>query len=184
MAAYGTDPQKYLPPHASQLGVIPREVVDERELRSMVWGVQHPDPEEALMAHRTARLNVFGRQLLVTRIEVEGWPVAKAAEAQGVSRTTAHKWIGRYRAEGWGGLEDRSIGALELLAAIGLIVPAATGILPWLTPVAASCLAILMALAAVFHLRRPGEGQNIVLNAILGAIALLVAYGRFVVEPL
>ena len=60
------------------------------------------------MAHRTARLNVFGRQLLVTRIELEGWPVAKAAEAQGVSRTTAHKWIARYRVEGWPGLEDRS----------------------------------------------------------------------------
>ena len=60
------------------------------------------------MAHRTARLNVFGRQLLVTRIEVEGWPVARAAEAQGVSRATAHKWRARYRAEGWEGLEDRS----------------------------------------------------------------------------
>ena len=74
----------------------------------MVWGVQHPDQGEALVAHRTARLNVFGRQLLVTRIELDGWPVAKAAEAQGVSRTTAHKWVERYRAEGWAGLEDRS----------------------------------------------------------------------------
>lgn len=35
------------------------------------------------MAHRRARLNVFGPKLLVTRIELEGWPVAKAAEAQG-----------------------------------------------------------------------------------------------------
>jgi transposase InsO family protein len=60
------------------------------------------------MAHRTARLNVFGRQLLVTRIELDGWPIAQAAEAQGVSRTTAHKWIKRFRAEGWPGLEDRS----------------------------------------------------------------------------
>jgi transposase InsO family protein len=60
------------------------------------------------MAHRTARLNVFGRRLLVTRIELDGWSPAKAAEAQGVSRTTAHKWVRRYRAEGWTGLEDRS----------------------------------------------------------------------------
>ena len=74
----------------------------------MVRGVQHPSPEEALVAHRMARLNVFGRQLLVTRIELDRWPAAKAAEAQGVSRTTAHKWIRRYRAEGWAGLEDRS----------------------------------------------------------------------------
>jgi transposase len=44
----------------------------------------------------------------VTRIAIDGWPVAKAAEAQGVSPATAHKWIARYRAEGWSGLEDRS----------------------------------------------------------------------------
>jgi transposase InsO family protein len=60
------------------------------------------------VGHRTARLNVFGRQLLVTRVEVDGWSVAKAAEAQGVSRQTAHKWVTRYRAEGWPGLEDRT----------------------------------------------------------------------------
>src|SRR3990172_9560911 len=74
----------------------------------MVRGVLHPDQEEALMAHRTARLNPFGRRLLVTRIAIDGWPIAKAAEAQGVSRTTAHKWIARYRGEGWTGLEDRT----------------------------------------------------------------------------
>src|SRR5712691_4651985 len=51
----------------------------------------------------------------------------------------------------------RVIGALEALGAVGLILPAATGILPSLTPLAATCLAIIMGLAAVFHLRRPGE---------------------------
>ncbi|HXG25634.1 MAG TPA: leucine zipper domain-containing protein, partial [Candidatus Binatia bacterium] len=60
------------------------------------------------MAHRTARLNVFGRQLLVNRVLVEGWSMAKAAEAQSVSRTTIHKWVRRYRDEGEAGLEDRS----------------------------------------------------------------------------
>ena len=74
----------------------------------MVGGVQHTNPEEALVGHRTARHNVFGRQLLVTRVEVDGWSVDKAAEAQGVSRQTAHKWMTRYRAEGRPGLEDRS----------------------------------------------------------------------------
>jgi len=66
----------------------------------MVGGVQHHNREEALIAHRTARLSMFGRRLLVTRIEIDGWPAAKASEAQGVSRTTAHKWVKRYRAEG------------------------------------------------------------------------------------
>jgi transposase InsO family protein len=51
---------------------------------------------------------VFGRRLLVERIELEGWPVAHAAAMTGVSRQTATKWVRRYRAEGLGGLEDRS----------------------------------------------------------------------------
>jgi uncharacterized membrane protein YphA (DoxX/SURF4 family) len=77
----------------------------------------------------------------------------------------------------------RVVAGLETLGAIGLVVPAATGTMPWLTPIAASCLAILMAVSAVYHLRRPGESQNVVLNVILGVIAVLVAYGRFVVAP-
>lgn len=78
----------------------------------------------------------------------------------------------------------RIIGILEVLGAIGLVLPAATGILPWLTPLAATGLAILMGAAAIYHLRRRGEGRNIVLNVILGVIAVVIAYGRFVVAPL
>ncbi len=78
----------------------------------------------------------------------------------------------------------RIIGILEILGAVGLILPAATGVLPWLTPVAASALAVLMAFAIVLHARRPDEGRNVVVNAILGVIAALIAYGRFVIAPL
>jgi putative oxidoreductase len=78
----------------------------------------------------------------------------------------------------------RIIGVLEDLGAVGLILPAATRILPWLTGLAALLLAVLMVLAIVFHARRPGEGQNIVLNLILGVIAALVAFGRIIVAPL
>jgi transposase InsO family protein len=60
------------------------------------------------MLHRTAKLTPFGRQLLVDRILIEGWPPATAAEMLGVSRATAYKWLRRYRAEGRAGLEDRS----------------------------------------------------------------------------
>ena len=60
------------------------------------------------MAHRRARLTVFGRQLLVDRVEIDGWTLAKAAEAAGVSRQTATKWVRRYRELGPAGLEDRS----------------------------------------------------------------------------
>jgi len=60
------------------------------------------------MAKHRPRLNVFGRQLLVRRIEDQHWPVALAAEAAGISRATAYKWLRRYRAEGDEGLLDRS----------------------------------------------------------------------------
>lgn len=59
------------------------------------------------MAHPRARLTVFGRQLLIARVEA-GWPAAHVAEQLGISRATAYKWIRRYRAEGPTGLEDRS----------------------------------------------------------------------------
>ena len=60
------------------------------------------------MAHRTARLNQFGRQLLIDRVVRDGWTVATAAEAQGISRATGHKWVRRFRLEGPAGLADRS----------------------------------------------------------------------------
>jgi transposase InsO family protein len=60
------------------------------------------------VAHRTARLNEYGRQLLATRVIAEGWSVPTAARAQGVSRATGYKWVRRYRTEGLAGLADRS----------------------------------------------------------------------------
>jgi uncharacterized membrane protein len=76
-----------------------------------------------------------------------------------------------------------TIGILEILGAIGLVLPGLTGIQPWLTPLAASLVVVLMVLAIVFHARRSGELPNIVLNVILGAIAAFIAYGRYVLEP-
>jgi len=49
------------------------------------------------VAHRRSRLTPFGRQLLVHRVEVLGWPVPRAAEASGVSRATVYKWVRRHR---------------------------------------------------------------------------------------
>ncbi|MEX2659153.1 MAG: IS481 family transposase, partial [Acidimicrobiales bacterium] len=60
------------------------------------------------MAHPSARLSVFSRQLLVKRVIVDGWPVATVAEQLGISRATGYKWVRRYRAAGLAGLEDRS----------------------------------------------------------------------------
>jgi transposase InsO family protein len=60
------------------------------------------------VAHPSARLSVFSRQLLVKRVVIDGWPAATVAEQLGISRATAYKWISRYRADGLSGLEDRS----------------------------------------------------------------------------
>jgi len=58
------------------------------------------------VAHPNARLSVFGRQLLVSRV-LQGWPAAEAARQLGVSRATTYKWLRRYRSEGQLGLLDR-----------------------------------------------------------------------------
>jgi uncharacterized membrane protein YphA (DoxX/SURF4 family) len=76
----------------------------------------------------------------------------------------------------------RLIGALEVLGAIGVVVPALTGILPWLTPLAALGLVLLMIGAALTHLRRTEYG-NVAVNALLLILAAFVAYGRFFALP-
>ncbi|MFJ1811122.1 MULTISPECIES: DoxX family protein [unclassified Streptomyces] len=72
----------------------------------------------------------------------------------------------------------KAIGLLEVLAAIGLVLPAAVDIAPGLVPLAASGLALTMFGAAVTHSRR-GEAQSVVVNVVLLALAVFVAWGRF-----
>jgi uncharacterized membrane protein YphA (DoxX/SURF4 family) len=76
----------------------------------------------------------------------------------------------------------RFIGVVEILGGIGIILPALVNVLPILTPLAAVGLAIVMVLAAVYHLPRR-EYPNIVFNLVLAALAAFVAYGRFVLVP-
>lgn len=72
----------------------------------------------------------------------------------------------------------KTIGTLEILGALGLILPALTGILPILVPVAALGLAITMAGAIIVHLRRR---ETIVPPLVLLVLAAFVAIGRFLV---
>jgi transposase len=58
--------------------------------------------------HANARTCPNSRRLIVRRIEDQGWSLAAAAEAAGVSERTAAKWLARWRAEGTAGLADRS----------------------------------------------------------------------------
>jgi uncharacterized membrane protein len=74
------------------------------------------------------------------------------------------------------------LGVAEILGAAGLILPVATGIYPWLTPVAAVALGLLMVLAIQLHARRH-ESTNAWLGVILLVLLLLVAYVRWPLLP-
>lgn len=58
--------------------------------------------------HRNARTCPRSRRLIARRVLEQGWTLAAAAEAAGVSVPSARKWVCRYRAEGEAGLVDRS----------------------------------------------------------------------------
>ncbi|MET8909581.1 DoxX family protein [Micromonospora sp. NPDC004551] len=72
----------------------------------------------------------------------------------------------------------RTIGTLEILAAVGLIMPAVLDIAPVLVPVTAVCVALLFVGAAAMRLRR-GETLTIVPDLIYLALAAFLAWGRF-----
>jgi transposase InsO family protein len=58
--------------------------------------------------HGSARTCLHSRRLLVERVVEQGWTLAAAAEAAGVSVRTVSKWLRRFRVEGAQGLLDRS----------------------------------------------------------------------------
>ena len=71
------------------------------------------------------------------------------------------------------------IGTIEVLAAIGLILPQLTGILPWLVPLAAFGLVLTMIGAVLLHQRRGDGPKAIVQVSILLVMAAFTTYGRF-----
>jgi len=72
----------------------------------------------------------------------------------------------------------KAIGVTEVLGALGLILPAVTGIAVVLVPLAALGLAVTMVGAIVVHLRR-GERQAVVAPVLLLVMSAVVAWGRF-----
>ena len=87
-------------------------------------------------------------------------------------------------AAGMGWVEDfsassvKAIGILEIMAAVGLVLPAALDIAPVLVPLTAVGLGFLMVGAFVVHVRR-GEAQGMGVTLILLGLALFVVWGRF-----
>jgi hypothetical protein len=108
--------------------------------------------------------------------------LALGALASGAKKLAQPK--AKLAATGWEWANDfsegaiKTIGALEVLAAIGLILPAALHIVPVLVPLAAIGLALVMVGAMITHLRRH-EREAIVVNVVLLLVAAFVAWGRF-----
>jgi len=75
------------------------------------------------------------------------------------------------------------LGGAEVLAAIGLILPGVTRILPWLISLAAVGLMIVMISATILHTTR-GEISSAVTTAILFVLVTFVAYMRWKVKPI
>lgn len=69
------------------------------------------------MTHANAKLNLYGKRLIIERLE-GGMTQAQVAEAGGVSRSTVAKWWRRYREEGDAGLRDRTSEAKHLRHAL------------------------------------------------------------------
>ena len=72
----------------------------------------------------------------------------------------------------------RIIGIMEIMGAIGIILPWMIRVLPVLTPVSAICFAMIMILAAPIHAKLK-EPKNVATNIILFVISIFVAWGRW-----
>jgi len=75
-------------------------------------------------------------------------------------------------------LLTRFIGTMEILGALGLILPAATRILPILTPAAATGLSVIQVLAIILHASRGETAMTLPINLVLLALSLYVLWGR------
>ena len=72
-----------------------------------------------------------------------------------------------------------TVATLALLAGLGLVLPAASGFLPW----TASAVALMMLIATGFHLRCREE-PKVWVSLILFALAGFLAYGRWMISPI
>ena len=61
--------------------------------------------------HGNARTCPHSRRLVVERVSEQGWTLAAAAEAAGVSVRTVSKWLRRYPRRGRGGSARSLLGA-------------------------------------------------------------------------
>src|SRR5690606_28339120 len=99
------------PPRATRARALVSQEVVHSGLPRGEWGCSttpNPQRRSRVTIHPNARLTPAARRLLVHRVRSQGWLVKDAAEAAGVSRRTAHKWLKRFEEAGEAGLLDRS----------------------------------------------------------------------------
>ena len=89
------------------------------------------------------------------------------------TKTPSARWVEDFSAG-----SVKAIGALEVLAAVGLVLPAALGIVPVLVPLAALGLVMIMVGAVITRIRRH-EAKFMVADLVYLALAGFVAWGRF-----
>jgi hypothetical protein len=118
---------------------------------------------------------------------IAAWLLAAVALAGGITKTflpreklAAHEG-GEWTGEAGVGFV-KTLGILELLAAVGLILPAVLDIASVMVPVTAVCWVVLMIGAMITH-GRFGQFKLVMLNAAYLALAAFVAWGRFGPEP-
>jgi hypothetical protein len=73
----------------------------------------------------------------------------------------------------------RFVGVVELAGALGMILPILTGILPWLTPLAAIGFLIIQILAIGLYASRGETAKTVALNLVLLALSVFVVWGRW-----
>ena len=124
------------------------------------------------MAGSSKILNIalwVAQALLAAAYGLFGWMKATQPLAQ---LSVMMKWIPDFPP-----LFVRGLGVVEVLGAIGLILPALTRIAPRLTFVAACCIVAHQLCAITLHVMRHDVG-GLGLNAVLIGLALFVAWGR------
>ncbi len=78
----------------------------------------------------------------------------------------------------------RFVGLMEILGAIGLILPSLTRILPMLTPAAAVGLSIVQVAAIILHAIRGETATSLPVNLVLLALSLFILWGRTKKAPI
>jgi putative oxidoreductase len=81
-------------------------------------------------------------------------------------------------------LLTRFVGTVEALGVLGIMLPAATRVMPWLTPLAAAGFSLVQVAAIILHASRGETATTLPMNLVLLALSLFVLWGRWRKAPI